>query len=138
MANCYLCAYELATVRGQQVRVPAGTQTQLPAGVGWGSIDISADGKGGGKDFAFVAVVPPATLTEQTQPRILDCGTETTPVTQAQRNRLSAVLGVPITGDTLGEVVEEVLVSQGLVVRPEQDGMVRIWIGPVLLVERPA
>lgn len=137
MANCYLCQYvTFAGPGGEPARVPAGVREQLAPGVGWGSIDISADGKGGGKDWAFVAT--DGTLAEQANPRIIDCGTETTPVTQAQRNRLSAALGIPITGTTLGAVVEEVLVSQGLVVQPESDGMVRIWLGSVLLVERPA
>lgn len=137
MANYYLCQYE-TVIYGGPVRVPAGVWTQLrPNGILWGSIDLSLDGKGAGKNWAFLATAGTLTTSNQA-PKIVSLGTEATAVNQAARNRILSELGVTVTGTTIAAVVEEVLVSQGLAVKPGSDGMVRIYLGPVLLTERAA
>lgn len=111
-----------------------GETAQRPRGVaglsGWGAIDLRP-----WRDRAFVGC-PAALPTGGGTRHIADTPDEQ--VTQGTINQLTGDLSVTIASRRLGDVVYEVLVARGVPVEPGPDGVIRVYLGNLLVYERPA
>lgn len=109
-----------------------GETAQRPQGVaglsGWGAIDLRP-----WRDRAFVGC-PTALPTGGGTRFIAD--TADARVTGGVINQLAGDLGISLVARRLGDVVYETLVARGVPIEPETDGVIRVWLGNLLVYQQ--